>query len=81
MNHNVLEKYRLKKGLSITEVSHSMQRTPGWYSRIKNGKMSLPSVYIEPMASLFGIKPERLAKELFSADKHENNSSVPSEEK
>lgn len=66
MNPQVLEKYRNKKGLTITEISKLMDRTPGWYSRIKDGKQPLQSRYIQPLADVFGIKAERLAMELFS---------------
>lgn len=68
MNPQALEKYRNKKGLSITELSMKMDKTAGWYSRIKDGKIVLPSKYIVPLAELFGVKPERLAKEYFSGD-------------
>lgn len=68
MNYQVLEKYRNKKGLSITELAQKMDKTAGWYSRIKDGKIVLPSKYIVPLAELFGVKPERLAKEYFSGD-------------
>jgi transcriptional regulator with XRE-family HTH domain len=71
MNPLVLEKYRIKKGLSITELSQKMDKTAGWYSRIRNGQQVLPSKYIAPLADLFGVKPERLAKEYFSEDKLE----------
>lgn len=66
MNPQVLERHRNKMGLSITELSHRMGKTAGWYSRIRNGQQVLPSKYIAPMAELFGVKPEKLAKEYFS---------------
>lgn len=75
MNPQVLEKYRKKKGLSITELSAKMGKTAGWYSRIKDGTWPLPTRYIASMAEIFGIKPERLAKEYFSEDKLEQTSS------
>lgn len=67
MNPQVLEKYRIKKGLSITELSKKMGKTPGWYSRIKDGKQVLPTYHVQPLAEIFGIKPERLVKEYFSS--------------
>lgn len=67
MNPQVLEKYRIKKDLSITELSNLMGKTPGWYSRIKDGKQVLPSYHIQPLSEIFGVKPERLAKEYFSS--------------
>lgn len=66
MNQEVIEKYRKKSKLTCTELSAKMGKTPGWYSRIKNGKHPLRNQYIAPMAEIFGIKPEKLAKEYFS---------------
>jgi len=74
MNNEVLEKYRKKNGLTCGELCKKMGKTPGWYSRIKNGKHPLKNQYIAPMAAIFGIKPEKLAKEYFSGDKLEDTS-------
>lgn len=74
MNNEVLEKYRVKNGLSCTELCEKMHKTPGWYSRIRSGKHPLKSKYIAPMAEIFGIKPERLAREYFSGLELEDTS-------
>lgn len=66
MNPQALENYRKKKHLSITQLSEKMGKTAGWYSRIKDGKHPLRTNYIPQMAEIFGVKPERLAKEYFS---------------
>ncbi len=76
MNPKALEKYRIKKGLSITELSQVMGKTPGWYSRIRNGKQPLTAQNLEPLAQIFGVKPERLAKEYFSDPELEDSSST-----
>lgn len=65
MDPRVLEKYRLRKSITITELSNLMGKTPGWYSRIRSGKQNLSPKYITPMARIFGIKPERLTREYF----------------
>lgn len=74
INPSVLEKYRLKLGLSSTQLSEKMGRTPGWYSRIKSGDQALTPKYIEPMAKVFGVKPEKLAREYYSPEKLEDTS-------
>lgn len=74
MNPNVLEKYRTKSGLSKTELATAMGKTPGWYTRICKGDHPLRPNYIAPMAELFKIKPERLAKEYFSESELEDTS-------
>lgn len=76
MNPNVLEKYRKKMGLSKTKLAEKMGKTPGWYTRIQKGEYPLPTRYISPMAEIFGIKPERLAKEYFSGVELEDTSSL-----
>lgn len=75
MNPNALEKYRLRKGLTITELARLMGKTPGWYSKIRHGKQPLSSRHIGPLAHIFGISPERLAKEYFAEPKLEETSS------
>lgn len=74
-NPQVLEKYRIKKNLSITELSARMGKTPGWYSRIRNGKHPLRSEYIVPISKVFGVKPEKLAKEYYSEFQLEDSAS------
>lgn len=69
MNPEVLEKYRIKKGLTQRELCSMLHRTEGWYTHIKNGEYPLPSKYVAPLANVFGVNPERLAKELFAANK------------
>lgn len=81
MNPNIIEKYRKKNGLSKTELAMKMGKTPGWYTRIQKGEYPLPARYIAPMAELFGIKPERLAKEYFSGNVLEDTSSNTENEK
>jgi transcriptional regulator with XRE-family HTH domain len=76
MNPNIIEKYRKKNGLSKTELASKMGKTPGWYTRIQKGEYPLPARYIAPMAEIFGIKPERLAKEYFSGHELEDASST-----
>jgi len=75
LNPKALERYRLRKGLSITDLSKIMGRTPGWYSRIKDGKQSLTAKHIAPMAKVFGVKPEKLAKDYFSDSQLEETES------
>ena len=76
MNPEVLEKYRKKKDMSCTKLCEMMGKTGGWYSRIRSGKNALRSEYIPQMASIFGIAPEKLAKEYFSRVKLEDTSSL-----
>lgn len=75
MNYEVLEKYRKKTGLTCGDLSLKMGKEASWYSRIKNGKHPLRNQYIAPMATIFGIKPEKLAKEYFSGNELEVSSS------
>ena len=75
MNPEVLEKYRKKKNLSCTQLCELMGKTGGWYSRIRSGQHPLRGEYIPQMASIFGIKPEKLAKEYFSFPKLEDTAS------
>lgn len=79
-NPQVLEKYRIKRKLSIQELTKRMDKTPGWYSKIKNGHFTLPSYHISKMAEVLGVKPETLAKEYFSEPKLEETSSFDDEE-
>lgn len=74
MNPQILERYRHTLGLNMTELAAKMGRTPGWYSRIKDGKQPLPVRYIEPMATLFGVSPQQLVQELFAAEELEDSS-------
>ncbi|MNR93442.1 Helix-turn-helix domain protein [compost metagenome] len=74
-NPQALEKYRVKSNLTASELSEKMGKTPGWYSRIRNGLYPLRMNYIPQMAEIFGIKPERLAKEYYSSPKLEDTSS------
>lgn len=76
MNYEVLEKYRNKIGITCGELSSKMGKEASWYSRIKNGKHPLRNQYIAPMAAIFGIKPEKLAKEYFSGLELEVTSST-----
>lgn len=76
MNPSVLEKYRTKSGLTCKELCDKMGKTAGWYSRIRTGERPLRTDYIPQMASVFGIKPEKLAKEYFSGTKLEDTSSL-----
>lgn len=73
-NPYALEKYRIKKELSITDLSKKMGKTPGWYSRIKNGKHPLRSEYIVPLSKILGVKPEKLAREYYSEIQLEDTS-------
>ncbi|MED1800644.1 helix-turn-helix domain-containing protein [Brevibacillus porteri] len=73
-NPMVIENYRKKRNLSVKELTKLMKRTPGWYSKIKNGHFTLPSYHIEHMAEIFGVKPATLAKEYFSDSKVEETS-------
>ena len=75
MNPEALEKHRNRVGLSITDLSRRMGKTPGWYSRIRAGKQALSPRYVAPLAQIFGIKPERLAKEYFAELRLEDTSS------
>lgn len=75
MNPYVLEKYRLKKKLSKTELCEKMGRTGGWYSRIHTGKVVLKTKYINDLALIFGIKPEKLSREYFSGVRLEDTAS------
>jgi transcriptional regulator with XRE-family HTH domain len=79
-NPHVLEKYRLKRKLSVKELTERMGKTPGWYSKIKHGHFHLPSYHIPKMAEVLGIRPEVLAKEYFSESKLEETSSFGDEE-
>lgn len=76
MDSKVLEKYRVKSGLSCKELCDRMGKTAGWYSRIRSGKHPLRSEYIPQIANVFGIKPEKLAKEYFSGTKLEDTSTL-----
>lgn len=71
----VIEKYRIKKGLGCAEVARKLNRSPSWYSKFKKGKVSLQTKHIIPLSELFGITPERLTKEYISAHKLEETSS------
>lgn len=75
MNPDVLEKYRVKKNLNCTELCVLMGKTAGWYSRIRSGEQPLKSQYIPKMAEIFGIKPEKLAREYFSGVQLEDTAS------
>ncbi|WP_029423287.1 helix-turn-helix domain-containing protein [Alicyclobacillus macrosporangiidus] len=75
MNPKALEKYRLRKGLTITELARMMGKTPGWYSKIRHGKQALSSRHIVPLARIFGISSEKLAREYFAEPKLEETSS------
>lgn len=74
MNPNVLEKYREKLGLSKQDLAAKMGKTPGWYTRIAKGDHPLRPRYIAPMAEVFKIKPEQLAKEYFAGHQLEDTS-------
>lgn len=74
MNPEALERLRFKKGLSITEVSKMMGKTPGWYSRIKDGKQVLKPKYVVPLAQIFGVNPDQLSREYFSGFQLEETS-------
>lgn len=75
MNPDVLEKYRIKKKLSCADLCMYMDKTGGWYSRIRSGKVTLKTKYIHKMAEIFGIKPEKLAREYFSGVQLEDTAS------
>ncbi|ASS76872.1 hypothetical protein CIG75_19255 [Tumebacillus algifaecis] len=75
MKPEILEEYRLKKGLSITEVASQMGKTPGWYSRIKDGKQGLHPKYVAQLASVLGVKPEKLSREYFFGNELEQSAS------
>lgn len=72
MNPDVLEKYRNKKKINCSELCKKMGKTDGWYSRIKNGKVPLQAKYIPKLAEVFGVNPEKLAREYFSGFKLED---------
>lgn len=76
MNYEVLEKYRKKNKLNCSELCAKMGKTAGWYSRIRSGKHPLRNQYIAPMAKIFGIKPEKLAREYFSGSELEESSTL-----
>jgi transcriptional regulator with XRE-family HTH domain len=75
MNPDVLEKYRNKKNLSCTELCVLMGKSDSWYSRIRTGEVGLKPKYINKMAGIFGIKPEKLAREYFSGVQLEDTAS------
>ncbi|WP_429844544.1 helix-turn-helix domain-containing protein [Brevibacillus sp. FIR094] len=79
-NANVLEKYRKKKKLTVKELTDKMDKTPGWYSKIKCGHFVLPSYHLPKMASILGVKPEVLAKEYFSEYELEESSSCENDQ-
>ncbi|CAH1190374.1 hypothetical protein PAECIP111893_00300 [Paenibacillus plantiphilus] len=74
MNPNVLEKYRIKKGLNCSQLCECMGKTAGWYSRIRSGRHPLRTEHISKMALIFGVRPEKLAKEYFSKEKLDDTS-------
>lgn len=74
MNPAALEKYRTKNKLNCSQLCEKMGRTAGWYSRIRSGKFPLKSKDIPKMAEIFGISPEKLAKEYFTGSKLEDSS-------
>ena len=76
MNPSVIEDYRIKKGLKPIDVTKKLNKTPGWYSKFKKGKVPLKAQYFEPLSELFGVKPERLAKEYFSGKQLEDTSNT-----
>lgn len=76
MNPNALEKYRKKSKLTCKELCDRMGKTAGWYSRIRSGKHPLRTEYLPQMATIFGIKTEKLAKEYFSGTELEDTSSL-----
>ncbi|WP_342405551.1 helix-turn-helix transcriptional regulator [Brevibacillus sp. FSL K6-2834] len=79
-NPQILEKYRLKRKMSVKQLTEKMGKTPGWYSKIKRGHFHLPSYHIPKMAEVLGVKPEVLAKEYFSEVKLEKTSSFDEDE-
>lgn len=74
MHPEVIEKYRKKNKLKGQDICAALGKTPGWYSKIKKGVSPLKSQYIPLLAELFGIKPEKLAREYFSGDGLEDSS-------
>lgn len=74
-NPAVLEKYRLKLGLSKGEVAAGMQKTAGWYTRICSGKIPLNPKHIPQMANVLQVSPKKLAKEYYTANELEDTSS------
>lgn len=75
MNPEALEKYRIKKKMTCEELCDRMDKTGGWYSRIRSGKVILKPKYIPQLAQIFGIKPEKLAREYFSGVQLEDTAS------
>jgi transcriptional regulator with XRE-family HTH domain len=75
MNPDVLEKYRIKKKLTKTELCEKMNRTGGWYSRICTGEVELKSKYIPKLSEVLGVKPEKLSREYFSVVQLEDTAS------
>jgi len=75
MNPDALEKYRIKKKLSKTQLCSKMGLTGGWYSRIVTGEVTLKPKYIPKLAEIFGIKPEKLSREYFSGVQLEDTAS------
>jgi len=74
LNPNVIENYRIKKGIKSCEITEKLGLTPGWYSKFKKGQVSLRGVYFLPLSEILGVKPEKLAKEYFSTLKLEDTS-------
>jgi transcriptional regulator with XRE-family HTH domain len=73
MNPQVIEKYRIKKGINCAELCRRMKKTDGWYSRIRSGERHLLPNHIEEMAAVLGVKPDKLAKEYYSFKKNKED--------
>lgn len=75
MNYKVFEKYRVKRKLSKQEIARKLGKTPGWYSKLISGKMSLRPEYFAKMSEVLGVNPKKLAAEYFSDLELEETSS------
>lgn len=74
MNPEVIEKYRIKKGIKKQELAEALGLTPGWYSKFRKGQVGLKNHYFLLLSEILGVKPEKLAKEYFSTPKLEDTS-------
>lgn len=75
MNYKVFEKYRVKRKLSKQEIARKLGKTPGWYSKLISGQMSLRPEYFVKMSEVLGVNPKKLAAEYFSDLELEETSS------
>lgn len=75
MNYKVFEKYRIKRKLSKQEIARKLGKTPGWYSKLISGQMSLRPEYFAKMSEVLGVNPKKLAAEYFSDLELEETSS------